>query len=369
MSPKSILGRYLAKQIVFNFLSVLFMVMGVVLMFEMVELLRKASGREDVTFWFLLQIGLTKMPRTMDMVFPFVMMIASMVTFWRVSKSNEFVIIRAAGVSIWGFLTPVLFAVFMVGVVNVTLVNPIAAKMYEIYETLDYRFDTRNPNAVLFSDKGLWMREAVSEDTFQVMQAKSARQEGKDSVFLRDVSILEMDRQSQPIRRYEAFAAKLNDGYFDLRDVQIYEAGKPTVSKNSLKYKSALTLDRIKENFVEPDAISFWNLPAIIQFYESSGFSAQKHKMRFYSLLVSPFLLCSLVLVAALFALRPNNRRGGVMYLIVGGITTGFVVYFMSQLIYAFGLSGNIPAFLAVCTPTLVASFISISILLHLEDG
>lgn len=45
------------------------------------------------------------------MVFPFVMMIAAMITFWRLSKSNEFVIIRAAGVSIWGFLTPVLFAV------------------------------------------------------------------------------------------------------------------------------------------------------------------------------------------------------------------------------------------------------------------
>ncbi len=369
MNPKSILGRYLAKQIVYNFLAVLMMVVGVVLMFEMVELLRKASGRDDVTFWFLLEIALTKMPKTLDMVFPFVMMIAAMATFWRVSKSNEFVIIRAAGVSIWGFLTPVLFAVFVLGVLNVALVNPIAARLYEIYETLDYRFDTRNPNAVLFSDKGLWTREAVDEDTFQVMQAKSARQEGKDSLLLRDVSILEMNRQSQPKRRLEAFAAKLHDGYFDLKDVKVYEAGKPTQNLSSLKYKSALTVDRIKENFVEPDAISFWDLPDTIRFYENSGFSAQKHLMRYYSLLVSPFLLCAMVLVASLFALRSNNRRGGVMFLIVGGITTGFVVYFMSQLIYAFGLNGTIPAFLAVCAPTLIATMISVSVLLHLEDG
>ena len=369
MNPKSILGRYLAKQIVVNFLSVLLMVVGVILMFEMVELLRKASGREDVTFWFLLEIALTKMPKTIDMVFPFVMMIAAMVTFWRVSKSNEFVIIRAAGVSIWGFLTPVLFAVFVLGVLNITLVNPIAARLYEIYETLDYRFDTRNPNAVLFSDKGLWTREAVDEETFQVMQAKSARQEGKDSLLLRNVTILEMDRQSQPKRTIEAFAAILHEGYFDLKDVRVYEAGKPTQTLNSMKYKSALTVDRIKENFVEPDAISFWNLPDTIRFYENAGFSAQKHLMRYYSLLISPFLLCAMVLVAALFALRANNRRGGVMFLIVGGITTGFVVYFMSQLIYAFGLNGTVPAFLAVCTPTLVATLISVSVLLHLEDG
>lgn len=369
MKPNSILGRYLSKQIIFNFFAVLLMVLGVVLLFEMVELLRKASGREDVSFWFLLEIAITKMPRTLDMIFPFVMMIAAMSTFWKVSKTNEFVIIRAAGVSIWGFMVPVLTTVFVLGALNVALINPIAARMYELYETLDYRFDTRNPNAVLFSERGLWTREAVNENTFQVMQAKSARQENDGSLFLRDVSILEMNRKSQPERRIEAFAATLKDGYFDLKDLRIYEAGKPTQVLNQLEYKTALTVDRIKENFIEPEAISFWDLPGTIRFYEMSGFSAQKHKLRYLSLLVSPFLLCAMVLVAAVFALRPNNRRGGVMYLIVGGISTGFLVYFLSQLIYAFGLNGTIPGFLAVWTPTLIATLISVSVLLHLEDG
>ena len=36
MSPKSILGKYLSKQLLFNFLGVLLMVMGIVLLFEVV---------------------------------------------------------------------------------------------------------------------------------------------------------------------------------------------------------------------------------------------------------------------------------------------------------------------------------------------
>lgn len=112
MNPNAILGKYLIKQIVINFLAVLLMVMGIVLMFEVIELLRRTSDRTDVDAWFIMQMAVTKLPRTLEMVFPFVMMIAAMITFWRLSKSNEFVIIRAAGVSIWGFLTPVLFAVF-----------------------------------------------------------------------------------------------------------------------------------------------------------------------------------------------------------------------------------------------------------------
>ena len=116
MSPKSILGKYLSKQLLFNFLGVLLMVMGIVLLFEVVELLRRTSGRDDAGFGFVMEMALMKLPKTLELVFPFVMMIAAMITFWKVSKSNEFVIIRAAGVSIWGFLAPVLLTTFIIGV-------------------------------------------------------------------------------------------------------------------------------------------------------------------------------------------------------------------------------------------------------------
>ena len=76
-----------------------------------------------------------------------------------------------------------------------------------------------------------------------------------------------------------------------------------------------------------------------------------------------------MVLVAAVFALRPNSRRGGVMLMIVGGISTGFIVYFLSQLVYAFGLNGYIPVLLAVWTPTLIVALMAVSALLHMEDG
>lgn len=368
MKPTSILGKYLIKQILLNFLAVLLMVLSVVMLFEIVEILRRTSDRADVGFGFVFQMAVTKMPKTIEMVFPFVMMISAMATFWKVSKTNEYVIMRAAGVSIWEFLTPVLTATFFIGVLNVAFVNPIAADMYDLYETLEYRFETKNPKAVLFSDQGLWIREAIDDDKVMVLQAKSLRQE-KDGLLMRKVTILEMDRKSQPEKRLEAFVAYLKNGVFELKDVRIYQSGLPVEVKNSLDYKTSLNEERIKENFVAPESISFWKLPDIIRFYEMSGFSAVRHSLRYLSLLVSPFLLSAMVLVAAVFALRPNSRRGGVMFLIVGGITTGFVVYFLSQLVYAFGINGDVPVGLAVLTPTLVITLITVSVLLHLEDG
>lgn len=368
MKPTSILGRYLSKQLLMSFFGVLFTIIGIILMFEIIELLRRTSDRADVSGWFVMQMALTKMPQTLDIVFPFVMMIAAMMTFWKFSKSNEYVIVRSAGVSIWGFLAPIFFTVFLVGVVNIGVLNPLSAKLYETYETLDFRFKTKNPNAVLFSSKGLWTREAISDNTVSVLQAKNVRQE-EDTLLLRNVSVLDMDRNSQIVRRIEAFAASLKDGFIELRDVRIFIPGEPTKTLNSLKYSTSLNADRIKENFVEPDAISFWALPDTIKFYEMSGFSATKHKMRYLSLFVSPFLLCGMILIAAIFGLKPNTRKGGVMIMIIGGIVTGFMVYFLSQVIYAFGVNGYLPVIFAAWTPFLIITLIAVTILLQLEDG
>ena len=368
MKPTSILGRYLSKQLLLNFFGVLFMIVGIILLFEMIELLRRTSARTDISTWFMLQMAFTKMPRVLDIVFPFVMMIASMMTFWKFSKTNEYVIIRSAGVSVWGFLAPALVAVFILGVLNVGFMNPLSAKLYETYETLDLRFKTKNPNAVLFSSKGLWTREAIDEKTVSVLQAKGIRQED-EALYLRNVSVLEMDRDSQILRRIEAFGGILKDRTMELRDVRIFKSGQPTETLSSLKYETSLNLDRIKENFIEPDAISFWALPETIHFYEMSGFAAGHHKMRFYTLLISPFLLCSMVLVAAIFALKPNVRKGGVLILIVGGIITGFMVYFLSQIIYAFGTNAYMPPSFAALAPSLIIMLITVSVLLHLEDG
>lgn len=368
MKPTSILGRYLIRQIVFNFIAVLLVILGIIFLFEMVERLRRISGDADFGIWFAVQLAVARLPKTAEQVFPFVMMIAAMITFWRLSKTNEFVVMRAAGVSIWEFLTPVCTATLVIGIINVALINPVAADLYSMFETLERRMDTKNPTAMLYSDKGLWLREALSRDKVMVLQAKSLHQENND-LLLRSVSIIEMDRKSQPLRRLEAFVGVLENGFFDLKDVKIFAAGEPVKSFNNMRYNTVLDINKIQDNFVEPEAISFWKLPEVIRFYDKSGFAVQRHEMRFWSLMVSPLFLVAMVLMAAVFALRPNNRRSGVMFLIVGGIVTGFSAYFLSQVVYAMGVSGSLPVGLAVIAPTIIAASIAVSLLLHLEDG
>jgi len=55
--------------------------------------------------------------------------------------------------------------------------------------------------------------------------------------------------------------------------------------------------------------------------------------------------------------------------LILAGSLTGFLLYFVSDVTQALGLSGILPAFLAAWSPTAVALLLGAATLLHLEDG
>ena len=64
MKPTSILGRYLIKQILINFIAVLLMVTGVILMLEIIAQLRRTAARPDEEMIKVKKKAYTKMPRT-----------------------------------------------------------------------------------------------------------------------------------------------------------------------------------------------------------------------------------------------------------------------------------------------------------------
>ncbi len=363
-----ILSRYVNRQLLSNFFMVFFAILGIILMFDAIEALRKVSGRDDVSLLFAAQFAVSRMTKTVEIVIPFVLMVAAMITFWRLSKNNEFVVIRSAGVSIFSFLKPLMLATFLLGIVNVLFFNPLAARMYVWHEVLDYRLDNHDPNAVLFSTKGLWIREAVEDNKVLLIQAKTLRQESDDSVWMRNVSITELNSASQITKNYEASFATLDGNIFYLKDVKVMTNGEPVQTMTDYAYETSIDIQRITENFIEPEAISFWQLPDTISFYERAGFSARLHWMRYLSLLISPFLLVGMLMMAAVFMLQNTLRGSAIMWRVVLSIAVGFSIYFLSQVVYAFGTNGYIPIWLAVSAPTLIIWLITSSLLIHADE-
>ncbi|MEQ9199520.1 MAG: LptF/LptG family permease, partial [Rhodospirillales bacterium] len=129
-----------------------------------------------------------------------------------------------------------------------------------------------------------------------------------------------------------------------------------------------LTLGKIQDSFATPETMSFWSLPGFIEVLETAGFSALRHRLHLQALLSTPLLLCAMVLIAAAFSLRLTLRTSA-GFLVVGGVSAGFLLFVFSDITRALGLSESIPIILAAWSPAGVSSLLGLALLFHLEDG
>ncbi len=359
------LSAYIARQYFAWFCGVFGAMISVTFLLDYIELIRRGGTRAQANWGVLLEMAALKLPHTAQAVMPFAILFGTMLAFWRLTRSNELVVARAAGVSVWGFLTPAILVALLVGVVAVTLFNPIAAAMEASYEKLDNRILRQTGDPLSLSHAGLWLRQNDAAGGQIIFHGDKLT---APELLLRNVSVYFLNRLAEFTSRIEARAARLDGGFWVIEDGQRFRLGEPPEPFGELRLPTSLTASKIEESLASPDAMSFWELPGFITLLEQSGFSAQRHRLHFNILLARPFLFCAMVLVAATFSLR-MQRRGGAAMLIVSGVVAGFLLYFLSDIVFALGLSAKIPVLLAAWTPAGVSMIFGTSMLLHLEDG
>ena len=364
-----LLSWYICRRFLGAFFGALGVIMGLIYLFDVVELMRRAATHGDAGLSVILEMAFFKLPNMVQLILPFAVMIGAMIAFWTMTRSRELVVTRSAGISAWQFLTPVLLVALVIGVFNVTAFNPMSATLYKRYQKLEDLMLMRNGgNPLLVGETGLWLRETQPGDQVMVLHSVLVRQEGFE-LLLRQVSVYVSDTDTHFRYSLEARSGAMRDGQFRLQDVLLIRPGQPVEHFDHYDFSTQLTMARVQDNFASPETISFWQLPGFIHFFESTGFSASRQKLYYQSLLASPLLLLAMVLVAAVFSLKPNLRSGGILARVVGGVVAGFVFYFFSKVIFALGLSQTLPASLAAWAPTVVAGLFGSAALFHLEDG
>ena len=310
-------------------------------------------------------MAVLKQPHMAQQIMPFAILFGTMLAFWRLTRNNELVVARAAGVSVWQFLTPAVLVAFLIGLVAVTIFNPIASLTEAVYEKLEGHILRQGSDQLALSDAGLWLRQSDQAGNQIVIHAgKIASQQ----LVLDAVTLFFFNASTQFTSRIDAQTARLESGDWVIENGIRWVADEAPRPFDEIRLATTLTPRKIEESFASPDTMSFWDLPGFIELLEQSGFPAQRHRLHFNVLLARPFLLCAMVLVAATFSLR-MQRRGGATLMIVGGVASGFLLYFVSDIVFALGLSTKIPVTLAAWTPTGVSLIFGTSMLLHLEDG
>ena len=230
---------------------------------------------------------------------------------------------RAAGVSVWQFMLPAMIVAFLLGIVFVCVYNPIAATARAEAERLYADAFDREETLLKTKNAGAWLREDGADGP-SVVHAHEVSNQGLE---LTGVTVFQYDPRSKPrrsaskrVRRSSRTAAGSSR-----TPGLVPWASEPAFYKRYL-LSTYLTPTQVRDSLGTEFSISFWDLPNFIEIAERAGLPATQYRVQYQLLLSRPFLLVTMVLIAATCSLRAF-RFGNVQLNALFGIAAGFAFF------------------------------------------
>jgi lipopolysaccharide export system permease protein len=355
------LGSYFSRQFLKTIFLVFATVFTLVYTLDFVELMRRAGDAPSATTAVIAQLALFRTPAIAEQVMPFAVLFGSMAALLQLSRKLELVVARAAGISAWQFLQPGLLIAILIGVLSVTVYNPLSAVLKQRASALETSIFSRN---VQTREKPIWLRQR-SQDGQAIFRATGS---ATNAAILYDVTVYAFDHDGAFSHRVEAREASLHEGFWELKDARVLSATEEPRSHDRYLIASSLQPSEVRQSFIDPDAVPFWDLKATIARMEQADINATTYRLHYDLLLARPLLFIAMVFVAASVSLR-FFRFGGVAMMVLGGVAAGFMLYVATELMAELGASGIISSSVAAWFPAVVGSLLGTLALLYQEDG
>jgi lipopolysaccharide export system permease protein len=365
MPRVSTLSVYIGMRFLTAVFGVFALCTVLIFMIDFVEILRQAGkGGSSVPGWMLVWITVLRLPAYTEILLPFAVLVGAISALLMLSRKSELAVMRAGGMSAWQFLGPGVVVAFLLGVVSVTIYNPLAAAARDKSERLYADAFGRDPNALRAGNSGAWLRQ----DGLDGQSVLNAGYVSKRGTNLQTLTAFIYDVKGHFSERIEAASANLSDGYWVMKDAVVARVGKEPEKFDTYLLSTYLSPERVADAFGTVISVSIWELPDLIQVAEKAGISATKLRVQYETLLSRPLMCAAMVFLAATVSLR-SFRSGGIQTMVITGMIGGFGFFLFTEISRQVGSAGLAPAWAAVWVPVILVILVSLTVLMHQEDG
>ena len=358
------LFRYIGFKFLSAFLSAFVLCSFLIYMIDFIELLRKAGKYGSVPALLLVWLSLLRLPAYTEFLLAFAVLVGSISALLILNRSSELNVMRAGGMSVWQFLLPGILVAFLLGLFATTIYNPMAAAAREHAERLYAQAFGRNANLLRSKSGDSWLRQD-GIDGESVINAVQAANRG---LTLTGVTVFTFNKKGKFSRRIDAARADLQEGYWKLTNAWVAGPDFEPEKYKTYLVSTYLTPERVQDALGTVISISFWDLPGLIEVAEQAKLSSDRLRIQYELLRSRPLLCVAMVLLAATVSLR-SFRSGGIQTMVILGMIGGLGFFLLAEVSRQIGTAGLVPPWAAVWLPIALVIMVSLTVLLHQEDG
>ena len=232
-----IIWRHTAKRFILSFLALLTILLAIVYMFDVIELLRRAAKYDGVGFNIVTYMAFLKLPEVGQMLLPFAVLFSAMYCFYDFNRKSELAIIKSSGMSIWYFLAPALITAFLIGVITITILNPLSSILLKKYQSMEEEYMKQKSYFVTLLQNGLWLRQNDPEGYALIYAKKFTPHDWG----LNMVIVFTFDNHDNFLQRIDGKTAELKEGYWNIKDVTIHRDTQIPEKLPNYRYPTNLT--------------------------------------------------------------------------------------------------------------------------------
>lgn len=337
MARARILSRFLFRRFFSGVGLVLLVVCGIIFAVTFVE--RLPSNPTAIA---ALNDAWVRLVEYVPLFLPLAVFMGTLVAYYTLTRSSEGIIISAAGLSPYQMARPFLVGAFLIGVVATTVINPYAVQLGAQNITNE---------KLKLVDNAIWLHES-SDNGYITLVAKNMTKANDDLVFF-NTTIYVQDNEFKLTERIDSDKITLSTSGLKAEHATILnQSGKTHIGE--WQTETRITPKTVLDRYLQPNQISFWNLPEFITKMSDIGISVRGHMVQFWTLLFLPLTMIAMATLGVAFSQTRQRRNHSFGVKFGLGILTCFILYFLLNIFSVLGSNGTIPPLLAIIAPPLI---------------
>lgn len=273
---------------------------------------------------------------------PLAVFMGTLVAYYNLTRSSEGVIISGAGLSPYQIGRPFLIGAFIIGAFATTVINPYAVSL------TSENISREHLNLV---DGKIWLHESSNDGHITIVATDMTKE--SDNLIFHNTTIYIQDSDFVLRQRIDSNKITLSESGLATNNATVSDtSGK--IKTGQWNGKTLITPQTVLDRYLQPDQISFWNLPEFIQKMSNIGVSVRGHLVQFWTLLFLPLTMIAMATLGIAFSQTRQRRNHSFGTKFSLGILTCFALYFLLNVFTALGSNGTLPTLLAIIAPPLI---------------
>lgn len=352
-----ILDRYIMKEMVGTFVFGIFAFASVFIGSSTLFRIAQYVTQYGASTQAVIKLFVYSLPSIVVLTFPMSMLLATLLSFGRLSASSEITAMKSGGISFYRIATPVFFIALFVSIFAILFNEHVVPRANQAYNNIVF-YEIQG-NTAPKSQEHLVLKEITGGE---IERLTYARRYDAETTAMYGVSVQEFEN-GKLVRVQNAEKANWTTDHWTMYTGTMNELSEEGNVQRTLKFQQQILPIKQNPNQLvreqkDPEEMTMRDLRYQIKVLNAQQVNTNKLESELYKRITIPFASFVFALVGVPLGLQPNRTSSSIGFGL--SIIVIFIYYTIMTISSTLGQGGTIPPLLGAWMPNIVGTIVGI---------